>query len=138
MLNFPRVLAKANMGNSENVVFKVIKRGRLQGTYPQTGEITIHTFPNGKPSGAVILRCPVCGGLQHVNASIEGPDDAPTITTVLKCGCVRCQRSFRIRSGKSYLVEPEKQTKGPELSDELKQAGAFYSSEETTRGWRKK
>jgi len=106
----------------------------MKGTFPRPGEITIHLYKNGDPSGAIILRCPFCNGLQHLHATIEGPDSAPTVPKPLKCGCVKCGESFRIRSG--YATR-EKQGDGPpkvELSKKMKEAGVFYTSE---RGWKK-
>jgi hypothetical protein len=64
-----------------------------------------------------------------------GPDDAPTIPVVMKCGCVKCLKSFRIRAGQASVVEKEEGPKSPPLNDLMKEAGVFYASEE--RGWRK-
>lgn len=115
--------------------YRVTKKGRFRGTFPKPGEITIHTYHDGTPSGAIVLRCPMCNGLQHKHAKIEGPDDAPTIKDSLQCGCKRCLKTFRIRSGSAYLVDDENRPSGPELSNKLVDAGVFYQSE--PRGWKK-
>jgi hypothetical protein len=114
--------------------YRVVRRGRLGGTFPGEGEITIHTYKNGEPSGAIIIRCPVCSGLQHKLATIEGPDDAPTIREVFECDCIKCtSTTFRIRAGRVYQADPE-EVKCPELSEAARDAGVFYPSE---RGWKK-
>ncbi len=118
----------------DSVTFLVARRGRYCGTFLKSGEITIHTHTDGTESGAIVLRCPVCNGLQHVVAKIQGPDDAPTIPTPIKCGCKKCNKSFRIRSGRPSVLEDEKETPKVEISDGLKDMGVFYPSSE--RGWK--
>lgn len=109
--------------------YKVVRSGRFQGVWPKRGEITIHRHRNGEPSGAIILRCPVCDGIQHKQAVIEGPDDAPTIQKVLECDCIKCpSTTFQIRAGVVYMSKREGQ-QVPELDEAVRQAGAFYPSE---------
>lgn len=109
--------------------YRVVRKGRFRGILPKEGEITIHTRKNGEPSGAIILRCPSCGGMQHKQATIEGPDDAPTILKVMECDCIKCRSmTFQIRAGVAHEVPPEG-TCGPELGEDAINAGAFYPSE---------
>jgi len=63
-----------------------------------SGEIIKHR------GGALILRCPECNAMQFIATEIQGENEAPTITTPIKCACVRCDCEFRIRSGKAIPV----------------------------------
>lgn len=109
--------------------FKVVRRGRFNGAFPKDGEITIHIHRSGEPSGAIILRCPSCGGLQHKHATINGPDDAPTILKVLECDCIKCTSTmFQIRAGVVYEIRSE-DIRGPDLDQTAIDAGVFYSSD---------
>lgn len=106
--------------------YVVVRTGRLGGTFPRRGEITIHVHKSGEPSGAILFRCPACGGLQHARATVEGPDDAPTIRETLTCSCVRCKStSFDVRAGKVYRATPKK-VESPELGEASRSVGAFY------------
>jgi len=116
--------------------FTVIGPGRARNIKQGPGEIVIHTFMSGAPSGALLLRCPACNGRQHIVAKIEGPDNAPTITTPIRCGCAKCLKTFRIRGGVPHMIQEEGKVRSPKLADDLKEAGAFYPSEQK-RGWRK-
>ncbi len=108
--------------------YTVQRKGRLRGTFPRQGCIAVHAFDDGTPSGAILMKCPVCSGLQHNQATLEGPDDAPTIVGPIKCGCVRCGVTFHVRAGKAFIVEPVEKGKSPPLDESLIDAGVFYQS----------